>query len=258
MIPRLRNLIGHLVNGFILRPFRLRLVTLSRTPRASFHSAHYLRHNQRQQEHLASLDLPLAGKSVLEVGAGIGDHTSFFVDRGCAVTSTEVRPESLEIIRDRFRDLRVVRLDMDRPDDHAVDAEYDIIYCFGLLYHLSRPAEAIEFMARHCREMLLLSTRVSFGDDEEVHLVTEPAQEFTASFVGVGCRPTRPWIFRELRSRFAHVYATETQPWHDEFPIDWTVEPPEDGLTRSVFVASHAPLDSPLLLEDIPMRQRRH
>jgi hypothetical protein len=50
-----------------------------------FHSAHYQRHNQRRQEHLASLGLDISGATVLEVGAGIGDHTSFFLDRGCQI-----------------------------------------------------------------------------------------------------------------------------------------------------------------------------
>ena len=48
---------------------------------AEFHTDHYLRHNQRLLEHLATLGLPIAGRTVLEVGAGIGDLTSFFLDR---------------------------------------------------------------------------------------------------------------------------------------------------------------------------------
>ena len=60
-----------------------------------FRSDHYQRHNRRRQEHLATLELPIAGRSVLEVGAGIGDHTAFFTDRGCRVTATDGRPELL-------------------------------------------------------------------------------------------------------------------------------------------------------------------
>ena len=58
----------------------------------SFRGGHYQRHNARRQEHLASLQLDLAGKRVLEVGAGIGDHTTFFLDRECTVVATEPRP----------------------------------------------------------------------------------------------------------------------------------------------------------------------
>ncbi|MEG4231950.1 hypothetical protein QUA40_07545 [Microcoleus sp. Pol11C3] len=57
-----------------------------------FHCDGYLRHNQRKLEHLASLGLDIVGKTVLELGAGIGDHTSFFRDRSCEVIVTEGRP----------------------------------------------------------------------------------------------------------------------------------------------------------------------
>ena len=59
------------------------------TPYGAFHSTPYLSHNARRLEHLASLNLPIHGSSVLEVGAGIGDHTTFYTDRGCAVVATE-------------------------------------------------------------------------------------------------------------------------------------------------------------------------
>jgi 16S rRNA A1518/A1519 N6-dimethyltransferase RsmA/KsgA/DIM1 with predicted DNA glycosylase/AP lyase activity len=38
--------------------------------------------------------LDLVGKSVLEVGAGVGDHTLYFLDRDCAVVSLEARGEN--------------------------------------------------------------------------------------------------------------------------------------------------------------------
>ena len=63
----------------------------------SFRGGHYQRHNARRLEHLASLRLDLAGKRVLEVGAGIGDHTTFFLDRDCTVVATEPRPENCRV-----------------------------------------------------------------------------------------------------------------------------------------------------------------
>ena len=71
----------------------------------------------------------------------------------------------------------------------------------------------------------------------------------------------RQWVFDELRKHFEYVYMPSTQPWHCEFPLDWTVL--RDGesngsLTRAVFVASRQPLDNELLRETIPDQQRRH
>ncbi|HUK57003.1 MAG TPA: SAM-dependent methyltransferase, partial [Nitrospiria bacterium] len=46
---------------------------LNPSPKDCFLSYHYQRHNQRRQEHLASLGLNIQGATVLEAGAGIGD-----------------------------------------------------------------------------------------------------------------------------------------------------------------------------------------
>jgi len=86
-----------------------------RAPVSEFHSEAYLRHNARRLEHLASLCAPLAGRTVLEVGAGIGDHSHFYLDRGCVVTITEARSENLDVLRERYPGCDVRYLDLDDP-----------------------------------------------------------------------------------------------------------------------------------------------
>jgi SAM-dependent methyltransferase len=225
-------------------------------PIEEFHSLAYLRHNQRRQEHLASLDLRLAGRSVLELGAGIGDHSTFFLDRGCSLTITDAREQNVEIIRERLPDAEVLILDLDDPAPDF-SGQWDVVYAYGLLYHLSRPAMAITFMAGCCDSLLLLETCVTPGEGIHLNPVSESVENPSQATSGVGCRPTRSWVKAELSKHFEHVYLTVTQPWDEEFPLDWS-RPPKRRLTRSVFVASREPVDSPLLTEEIPMLQRRH
>lgn len=226
------------------------------SPADDFRTYEYQRHNQRRQEHLASLELPLAGRSVLEVGAGVGDHTSFFLDRGCTVTTTEGRPENVGRLRARFPALDVRLLDLDPPPDVPVPA--DVVYCYGLLYHLGDPEPALRYLASCAGALLLLETCVSYGDEESVNVVEEPKASPSQAVSGRGCRPTRPWIWARLLESFEHVYATTTQPWHEQFPLDWTVAPADGRLTRAVFVGSRQPLDNPQLLTHLPARQERH
>jgi SAM-dependent methyltransferase len=221
-----------------------------------FQNPHYQRHNQRRLEHLATLDLPLLGRRVLEVGAGIGDHTSFFLDRGCDVVVTEPRPENLAIVRWRYPELDVRPLDLDAPDESFVE-RFDVVYCYGTLYHLSRPAEALAWLASRCDGVLLLETCVLPGDEAVVAFHAEPAQAVENSVSGRGCRPSRRWVVAELRRAFSHVYLPRTQPWHEEFPVDWTIAPPNPSLVRAVFVGSRTPLDDPSLSTRIPRRQHR-
>jgi FkbM family methyltransferase len=256
--------LGYKLDAFQVREAEQRGVAISQTgvpyvysPIDVFHSTHYQRHNQRRQEHLASLGLDLTGATVLEVGAGIGDHTSFFLDRGCQVASTEARPENLEILRYRYPNIEVRHLDLDTPEP-TFNAVFDIVYCYGLLYHLKNPVEAIEFMSRCCQKMLLLETCVSFGDEESVNPCAEVAESPSQAISGQGCRPTRKWVYNQLKRHFEFVYMPITQPHHEEFPIEWSLPPSTAILTRSVFIASRQPLDNQVLIEDIPMKQKRH
>ena len=240
----------------IARPL-VKLLRRPLSPTEDFHSNHYLRHNQRRLEHLASLGLDLSDKSVLEVGAGIGDHTHFFLDRGCQVVSTDGRADNVRILAKRYPEIRVELLDLNSPSN-SINGTFDVVHCYGVLYHLDDPANAIKFMADHCRGTLLLETCVSYGDDSQVNLCAEDARTPSQSISGTGCRPTRPWIFEQLQQYFPYVYMPATQPFHPEFPIDWTVEPTSDQqLTRAIFVASHTPVTNDKLVARIPMHQSR-
>lgn len=227
-------------------------------PDAHFHSYHYLRHNSRRLEHLASLRIPVAGMSVLEVGAGIGDHSNYYIDRGCAVTITEARAENLERLRVRYPFCKIQFLDMQHPSP-IEGAPFDAIHCYGLLYHLNNPGRALEFLAKCSKKLLFLETCVSFGDEDAVNLVTETKLVPTQAYSGTGCRPTRTWLFHELRKTFQHVYVPRTQPCHEEFPLDWNApERHTASLQRAIFVASHVPLQYDMLTSDLIMNQTRH
>jgi ubiquinone/menaquinone biosynthesis C-methylase UbiE len=225
-------------------------------PQDIFWSQHYIRHNQRRQEHLASLGLGLAKRSVLEVGAGIGDHTTFFLDRECSVTVTEPQEQNLTILKARYPQLEVRSLDLNEPPGEPMVA--DVVYCYGVLYHLNDPREAIRWMSRCSSSLMLLETCVSAAPGEELDPFDETVGQPDNAANGMGCRPTRGWVRRELGACFEHVYMPLTQPWHEEFPLDWSVIGLADRpLIRSIFVASRTPLSNPLLTEELPMRQTR-
>jgi hypothetical protein len=228
-------------------------------PVLHFRSDAYLRHNARRQEHLASLHIPVTGMSVLEVGAGIGDHSHYFLDRGCRMTITETRATSLEYVRRRFPASDVRQLDMEHPPEQVAGAPFDIVYCYGLLYHLSNPAQALEFLRENTGKMLLLETCVSFARDTGVNLTEEIQKSPTQAFGGVGCRPSRSWVWDELRKLYPHVYLPRTQPNHEEFPTDWAA-PEEHGasLQRAIFVASLEPICNDMLTPELLLQQRRH
>lgn len=226
-------------------------------PVLHFHSNAYLRHNARRLEHLASLNIPVRGMSVLEVGAGIGDHSHYYLDRECQITITETRQDNLDYLILRYPGVNILRLDLDSPQP-LENSPFDIVHCYGLLYHLKNPDLALDFLSQSCQKILFLETCVSFGDNEQINPVKEIQTNPTQAFSGVGCRPTRRWIFSRLQNHFDYVYIPRTQPNHEEFPLDWSHPEKHQGLSRSIFIASRTKLDNEILTDELIQHQVRH
>jgi FkbM family methyltransferase len=197
--------------------------------------------NRARLEHLASLGLRLQHRTVLELGSGPGDHTLFYLERGCRVSAIDVRPECLEALKSRFPQVATHCMDLNNGSgtgESGIDAlgPFEVVHCYGILSHLEQPESLIAAIGRVCTDIAVVETCVSLVD---------------------GCRPTRQWLFHELKRWFPHVYVTATQPDHPEFPLDWTAGLSGSSLVRCVFVASRAPLRSSHLLSTLPSRQQR-
>jgi hypothetical protein len=123
---------------------------------------------------------------------------------------------------------------------------------------LGAPTEALEFLSHNTRKMLFLETCVSFGEEEEAHLTRESDLNPTQAYSGMGCRPTRGWLFRELQRLFQHVYVPTTQPCHSEFPLDWTTpERHTATLQGAIFIASRGQLNNEALASSLLRQQAR-
>jgi SAM-dependent methyltransferase len=227
-------------------------------PVDAFRTYHALQLNARRLEHLATLPLPLRSRRVLEIGAGVGDLTEFFVDRGCLVHATDARPEHVALMEQRFAGhplVTVQALDLD-PPPATWPGVFDVVFCYGVLYHLSDPAAALDYMARACHDLLLLDTVVGDGTAGDVPSIAEDPAVAGAALSGRGSRPSRRWVWDRLGERFEHVYVPAAQPNHYEFPIDWTR--PGPFTRRAIFVASRRRLDVPALEPALLDRQTRH
>jgi ubiquinone/menaquinone biosynthesis C-methylase UbiE len=227
-------------------------------PDRAFHSPEYLRHNARRLEHLASLRIPVAGMSVLEVGAGIGDHSHYYIDRGCSITITEVRSNNLQHLKKRYPHNSVRFLDMENPTI-VDDSPFDVVHCYGLLYHVRNAEQALEFLSRCTKGFLLLETCVSFGENEALNSIKEDQANPSQASSGIGCRPTRPWLFKRLKRLFENVYLPKTQPNHEQFPLDWAApEKHQATLQRAIFIASREKLENDMLTTSLVRDQVRH
>jgi len=222
-------------------------------PTDDFHGVHYLRLNARRLEHLASLDLDLSNKTVIELGAGIGDLSTFFLDRGCKVLSIEARQENCVAMQEQHAILKTLghpainNWQAMRKSIADMKPErlrfFDIVFAYGLLYHLGDPLDALDKFSALCGGLLLLETCITPGEHEAANIGAEDKSVPTQSYDGSACRPTRSWILNRLGERFDHVYLPREQPAHEEF-----VSGPSTRNLRCVFVCSRTRLDQETLI----------
>jgi len=210
--------------------------------------------NRARLEHLATLGLDLDHKRVLEVGAGIGLHTWFFEQRGCNVLSTDGAPANVAEMMRRWPDRQLGVLDLDHPGDLDALGIFDVVFCYGTLYHLRDPDGALARIAKVSGDIILLETVVSRGAHAELNPVQEPAIANQA-VSGIGCRPTRAWVMSALRRHFGHAYTTLDQPDYPDFTTDWSVIG-HNGNLRAVFIGARRPLALPALTGSLPIRHR--
>jgi hypothetical protein len=205
--------------------------------------------NKARLEHLDSLGLPLNEKTVLEVGAGVGRLTHFFETRECTVYSTEGRPENVKenLLRHPYRKGKVETVDLMVPHSHNHLVPFDVVFCYGTLYHLADPALCIKDLSIICDDLFLLETRVNQIDNGEVVSVVESGSS-DQSLYYTGCKPARDWVMGELSKYFEYVYITNTQPNHPDYVLEW---PATKKYVRSVFVASRSELDLSTLSTEI-------
>lgn len=189
----------------LLNKILAKFVKESSSPGEVLLSYRYQCHNQRRLQHLASLGLNFTEATVFELGAGIGDHNSFLIDRGYKFVSSDARRDNVKISGSRYPDIKLLRLDLDDPPKRF-DQVFDITYACGVLYHLKNPGMDIKFMANCCQRVLLLETCVSYGDQNLLCPVDEDRSNPRQSYAGIDCRPTRLWVYDHLKRYFEFVY----------------------------------------------------
>ncbi len=135
---------------------------------------------------------PWLGHRILEVGAGIGNFSSFFLDRPKVILS-DVREEYLAILRDTYGarpNVTVIRYDLDCDADHLRDAAIDTVVCLNVLEHIEDDRRALREFAR----LLVPGGRV---------ILQVPAHPFLYGTLDRNLDHFRRYTARGIREKFA-------------------------------------------------------
>ena len=207
--------------------------------------------NDARIAHLELLGLPIEGRRVLDVGCGVGHLAQFFVAKGCKVVSIDAREDNLASLRSRYPELPSQCLNVE-TNSLAFLGHFDIVFCYGLLYHLENPLAALRNMAAVCDDLLLLETVVIDHPEPLLRLADEPAATFNQAMGGLAIRPSPAFVAMALtRAGFPFIYVPRTPPEHPDFQFEWKADREffRDGhLLRCIFVASRRPINRPGLV----------
>jgi 2-polyprenyl-3-methyl-5-hydroxy-6-metoxy-1,4-benzoquinol methylase len=197
---------------------------------------------QARIQHLKLLNLSLKGKKLIDVGSGIGRFSDFFYDQGCEVFCIDGRPENIQTLRSLYPELRAEVVDVESQEllDYG---NFDVVFCYGLLYHLSDPFGFIKNAYKICNEMMIIETCITDADDLILRLIPENQTDLSQALHAIGCRPSPSYIITCLKlCGFKYIYTPIELPNHVQFRYQRSNDfsyLKKGHLIRGIFVASH-------------------
>jgi SAM-dependent methyltransferase len=198
--------------------------------------------NRARLGHLAALGLPLDGQRVLEVGAGVGRLSGFFLERGCDLVVTEGRSENVDELRRRFPGVEAHEWDVETSLTRF--GRFNVVFCYGLLYHLENPIQALRNMAEVCGDLLLIETMVC-DSPLPVMRVDDETRGLNQALRGIANRPSVSYLAMVLnRIGFDHVYAPLEVPQFPDYQFEklGNLDTMRGHPLRAVFVAARREL----------------
>jgi FkbM family methyltransferase len=208
-----------------------------------FDQSHYLQlieaRGQFIRRMVSSLAPALGLSTALDAGCGLGFFAQILQQCGLSVRGFDGRVENVEEASKRFPQITFAPGDIQDPAILHL-GKFDLVLCFGLLYHLENPLLAIRHLRALTHRGLLLES-MCLPDERPWMLLREERRLEDQSLTDVAFYPSEGCLVKMLyRAGFAAVYRITPLPDHDDFR-----DTPEHSRRRTVLFASPQPLTLP-------------
>jgi SAM-dependent methyltransferase len=181
-----------------------------------------------------SLDLQTA----VDVGCGIGYFSGMLQSLGLRVTATDGRKENSEEAARRNPGISFEHYDAEDPALRTL-GRFDLVFCFGLLYHLQNPLLAMGHLHAMTGKLLLVESVIFPGSDPVMGLVDEGPTE-DQGLNHFAFYPTETCLEKMLfRAGFSFVYEFAIKPEHPGYHHSGSLPK-----IRTMLAASNKPLQS--------------
>lgn len=210
-----------------------------------FDQSHYDALNAARGETLARL-LPelkqrLNPKTALDLGCGLGHYAEILHQHGLDVLAVDGRVENVKEARRRFPHLNFQVADAQNPA-LAQLGKFDLVFCFGLLYHLENPFRVVRSIAELSSKLTLIEGIV-YPSPEPAMVLMDENTGLDQGLNYMAFYPSEPCLIKMLRrSGLGHCYNPALMPAHPEYHKG------SNGFRRrTVLAAAKEPIESPML-----------
>lgn len=165
---------------------------------------------------LPALRGQISFETALDVGCGVGYFSQFLCDLDLQVVAVDGRPENVEEAQRRYPDVTFRTANVEDPAVRHL-GNFDLVVCFGLLYHLENPFVAIRSLFALTQKVLLVESMCVPGARAILDLQDEGRSE-DQGLNYVAFYPSESCLVRMLyRAGFPHVYCVRHFPDHGFF-----------------------------------------
>jgi tRNA (mo5U34)-methyltransferase len=184
-----------------------------------------------------SSDAPTA----IDVGCGVGRYSAVLNELGFSVLGVDARRQNIDEARRRYPHLRFEVADAEEPRLGELGS-YDLVFCFGLFYHMENPFRLIRSLAALAKGQVLLEG-ICFPSAEPVLVLMDEVESNDQGINALAYYPSEAALVKMLkRSGFSECYSPVIMPAHHEYALA------QLGFRkRTVLIGSRASVSSPSL-----------
>ncbi len=213
---------------------------VSTRPQTVFDQSHYVSLMEARGETMRRLVEELKRilnlATALDAGCGVGFFAKTLHDLGLRVCGFDGRSENVEEARRRYPGIPFEQGNIENTEIRKL-GEFDLVLCFGLVYHLENPLAAMRHLRALTGKGLLLES-MCFPEGRPWMLLREEPSSEDQSLTNTAFYATEGCLVKMLyRAGFPQVYRLEQLPEHDDFR-----ETREHVRRRTILFASPQPV----------------
>ena len=155
-------------------------------------------------------------KTTLDIGCGHGYFSEILKERNLDVLGVDGRADNVAECRVRHPGIRFEIGNIESPEITSM-GKFDFVLCFGLLYHLENPCQAIRHLFALTGQAILIEAILAPGGENTAVLFDECEGE-DQGLNHIAVVPSESFLVRMLHAAgFPAVYRAKHPPVHPEF-----------------------------------------